>query len=120
MRNFNNKDMAKLSHNCRSLYLFHLTTILFCFLFCDPNLSGPEVPQVGYVNENKRYANKFHSGMDSHFSSPKSCFSFSVKLEILDRILDNFELESSYSFLTREASRKIQTLHYSNINFSLI
>lgn len=31
MRNFNNKDMAKLSDNCRFLYLFHLPLSYFIF-----------------------------------------------------------------------------------------
>lgn len=37
---------------------------------------------------------------------PKSCFSLSVRVDILDWILDSFELASSYSFRTREASKK--------------
>lgn len=37
---------------------------------------------------------------------PKSSFSFSVKLDILDCILVNLALDSSYSLRTRSASEQ--------------
>lgn len=43
---------------------------------------------------------------------PKSCLSFSVRLDILDCILDSLELDSSYSFRIRAPSTKNNNMRW--------
>ena len=54
-----------------------------------------------------QYSTQSHSERSFKWHLPKSCFSFSARLDILDWIFDSFELASSYSLRTREASKKV-------------